>query len=204
MSQGRHNGKLSAAASMAVCTAKTQILYRTSVDLGPLLLTSVAANCTTRQHQTKGRNLTTGSSGRASQALRWMHPPRCTHRLPACRVLHLPAHGPGACMHHLPVCKVWLEVDGCAEEVKGAGGLLSAQVHQAEVVRHHPLKRLQEQRTLQAGDCCYVALQCRTTLHTLYRRPEAAADTCTCIARQLKVPGAIACVTVCLPVCAAT
>jgi len=56
------------------------------------------------------------------------------------------------------VCKVWLEVDSCAEEVEGTGSLARTQVHQAQVVRHHPLKRPQVHCTLQAGDGCYVAL----------------------------------------------
>lgn len=55
--------------------------------------------------------------------------------------------------------KVGFEVDGCAEEVEGAGGLLRAQVHQAQVVSHHPLKGAQVQGTLQAGNRSYVALQ---------------------------------------------
>lgn len=41
----------------------------------------------------------------------------------------------------IPVCKVGLEVDGCAEVVESAGGLASAEVHQAKVVAGQPLKR---------------------------------------------------------------
>jgi hypothetical protein len=85
------------------------------------------------------------------------------------------------------MCELWLEVNCCAEVVEGAGCLARAEVQQAQVVCHQPLKRVQVQCTLQAGDGSNVALHQQTQTGQHARQDMVSGKVATGQVRQLSL-----------------
>lgn len=59
---------------------------------------------------------------------------------------------PSTCQQHVELPHAGVQVDSCAEEVKGGGILLHGQVDQAQVVQNFPVKRRQVVGSLQTAD----------------------------------------------------